>query len=106
MKRAGLLLFACLLSKAQVLTLNDAVALAVKENRYVQISALDVAKAGEATEATKTARLPQFNTYILGGESLTPIDFTIPRGALGFIPPPARFQRKTRPSARRRISAP
>jgi outer membrane protein TolC len=86
MKRAGLLLFACLLSKAQVLTLNDAVALAVKENRNVQISALDVAKAGEATEATKTARLPQFNAYILGGESLTPIDFTIPRGALGVYP--------------------
>jgi outer membrane protein len=87
MKRAGLLLVACLLSKAQVLTLNDAVALAVKENRNVQISALDVAKAGEATEATKTARLPQFNAYILGGESLTPIDFTIPRGALGVYPP-------------------
>ena len=86
MKRAGLLLFACLLSKAQVLTLNDAVALALKENRNVQISALDVAKAGEATEATKTARLPQFNAYILGGESLTPIDFTIPRGALGVYP--------------------
>jgi outer membrane protein TolC len=86
MKRAGLLLFACLLSKAQVLTLNDAVALAVKENRNVQISALDVAKAGEATEATKTARLPQFTAYILGGESLTPIDFTIPRGALGVYP--------------------
>ena len=86
MKRAGLLLFACLLSKAQVLTLNDAVALAVKGNRNVQISALNVAKAGEATEATKTARLPQFNAYILGGEALTPIDFTIPRGALGVYP--------------------
>jgi len=86
MKRAGLFCFAALLSKAQVLTLNDAVALAVKENRNVQISALDVAKAGESTAETKTARLPQFNAYILGGESLTPIDFTIPRGALGVYP--------------------
>jgi outer membrane protein TolC len=86
MKRAGLLLFVCLLSNAQVLTLNDAVALAVKENRNVQISALDVAKAGEETEAIKTARLPQFNAYILAGEALTPIDFTIPRGALGVYP--------------------
>ncbi|HEV1286817.1 MAG TPA: hypothetical protein VNU44_15960, partial [Bryobacteraceae bacterium] len=86
MKRAGYLCFVALLSKAQVLTLNDAVALAVKENRNVQISALDVAKAGESTAETKTARLPQFNAYILGGESLTPIDFTIPRGALGVYP--------------------
>jgi outer membrane protein len=86
MKRAGLLFAALLLCRAQVLTLNDAVALALKENRSVQISALDVAKAGEATAETKTARLPQFSTYILGGETLAPVDFTIPRGALGVYP--------------------
>src|ERR1700722_2418978 len=83
MKVAALFLFAWILCPAQVLTLNDAVALALKDNRNVQISALDVAKAGEATAETKTTRLPQLSTYILGGESLTPIDFTIPRGALG-----------------------
>ncbi|MGA3201813.1 MAG: TolC family protein [Bryobacteraceae bacterium] len=86
MKRAALILFISLLSRAQVLTLNDAVALAVKENRSVQISALDVAKAGEVVAETKTNRLPQVSAYILGGESLTPIDFTIPRGALGVYP--------------------
>jgi outer membrane protein len=83
MKRAWLFFFAILLSKGQILTLNDAVTQALKENRNVQISALDVTKASEATAETKTSRLPQFNTYILGGESLTPIDFTIPKGALG-----------------------
>ena len=86
MKRAWLFFFATLFSKAQVLTLNDAVAQALKENRNVQISALDVAKASEATAETKTFRLPQLSTYILGGESLTPIDFTIPKGALGVYP--------------------
>jgi outer membrane protein len=86
MKRAGLLFVSSLLCCAQVLTLNDAVALAIKENRNVQISALDVAKAGEVVEETKTSRLPQLSTYILGGETLTPIDFTIPRGALGIYP--------------------
>jgi outer membrane protein len=86
MKRAALILFISLLSRAQVLTLNDAVALAVKENRNVQISALDIAKAGEVVAETKTNRLPQISAYILGGESLTPIDFTIPRGALGVYP--------------------
>jgi outer membrane protein len=86
MKRAWLFFFATLLSKGQILTLNDAVAQALKENRNVQISALDVAKASEATAETKTSRLPQLNAYILGGESLTPIDFTIPKGALGVYP--------------------
>jgi outer membrane protein TolC len=86
MKRAGLLFASSLLCGAQVLTLNDAVALAIKENRNVQISALDVAKAGEVVEETKTSRLPQLSTYILGGETLTPIDFTIPKGALGVYP--------------------
>jgi outer membrane protein len=86
MKRAWLFFFGSLLSEAQVLTLNNAVELAAKENRNVQISALDVAKAGEMVAETKTTRLPQFNAYILGGESLTPIDFTIPKGALGVYP--------------------
>ncbi len=86
MKRAGLFLFISLLSKAQVLALNDAVALAVKDNRNVQISALDMAKAGEATAETKATRLPQISAYVLGGESLTPIDFNIPKGALGVYP--------------------
>jgi len=86
MKRVWLLFGLWMLCEAQVLTLNDAVALALKENRNVQISALDVAKAGEATAETKTSRLPQLSAYILGGESLTPIDFTIPRGALGVYP--------------------
>jgi outer membrane protein TolC len=86
MKSAGYLFFASLLLRAQVLTLNDAVALALKENRNVQISTLDVAKAGEVTAETKATRLPQLSAYILGGESLTPVDFTIPKGALGVYP--------------------
>ena len=84
--RTAALLFASLLCKAQVLTLNDAVALAVKENRNVQISALDVAKAGESIAETKALRLPQLSASILAGESLTPIDFNIPKGALGVYP--------------------
>ena len=86
MKHTSLFLFSCLLCEAQTLTLNDAVALAVKQNRNVQISALAVAKAGEVVEETKTERLPQFKAYIVGGESLTPIDFTIPKGAVGVYP--------------------
>src|SRR5215471_17682456 len=71
---------------APILSLDDAVALAVKGNRQVQSSALDVNRAQEETAAAKTNRLPQFSLYLLGGEALRPISFTIPQGALGFYP--------------------
>ena len=61
-------------------------------------------KAAEVVAETKTARLPQFNAYILGGESLTPIDFTIPSGALGVYPATGPIPAQIRPSARRKIS--
>jgi outer membrane protein TolC len=86
MKRIWLLFGLWIAGKAQVLTLNDAVALALKNNRGVQSSALDVAKAGEVSAETKTQRFPQLSTYVLAGESLTPVDFTIPKGALGVYP--------------------
>jgi outer membrane protein TolC len=74
-------------SAQPLLTLQDAIALAVKSNRQVQISALDVNKAVEATAEVRTSRLPQFNSYILGGSTLNPINFTIPQGSLGVYPP-------------------
>jgi len=68
---------------APILSLDDAVALAVKGNRQVQSTALDVNRAREETAAAKTNRLPQFSVYLLGGEALRPISFAIPQGALG-----------------------
>src|SRR5215472_14282869 len=72
--------------KASVLSLDDAVALALKGNRQLQSAALDVNRAQEASAAAKTNRLPQFQAYVLGGEALRQISFTIPQGALGFYP--------------------
>ena len=69
-----------------LLTLQDAITTAIDGNRQVQISALDIAKASAATAEARTARFPQFSTYILGGSTLNPINFTIPRGALGVYP--------------------
>src|SRR5580700_2733719 len=66
-----------------VLTIDDAVATAMKGNRRVQSGILDVSRAEEGTAAVKTERLPHFQVYFLGGESLRSIDFTIPAGALG-----------------------
>jgi outer membrane protein len=69
-----------------VLTIDDAVATAMKGNRRVQSSVLDVSRAREGTADAKTERLPHFQVYFLGGESLRSIDFTIPQGALGAYP--------------------
>jgi outer membrane protein len=69
-----------------LLTLQDAISLAIDGNRQVQISALDITKATAVTAEARTARLPQFSTYILGGSTLNPINFTIPQGALGIYP--------------------
>jgi len=69
-----------------VLTVDDAVALAMKGNRRIQSSDLDVRRAAEGTATAKTQRLPQFSLYLLGGETLRPIDFTIPPGVLGVYP--------------------
>jgi outer membrane protein TolC len=71
---------------APVLTIDDAVALALKGNRQVQSAALDVARAREATAATKTQRYPQLSIYVLAGEPTRRINFTIPPGTLGTYP--------------------
>jgi outer membrane protein TolC len=69
-----------------VLTLADAMTLARANNRTVQIRKLDVTRAGQNLADVKARRLPQFDTYIRGGMSLRPIEFTIPASALGVYP--------------------
>ena len=69
-----------------VLTINEAVALAVKGNRQVRSTALGVDAAQQETAALRTSRWPQFQTYLLGGEALRSISFNIPEGALGVYP--------------------
>jgi outer membrane protein TolC len=71
---------------APVLTIDDAVALALKGNRQVQSAALDVGRAHEESAALKTTRLPQFNIWALGGAPLRSFSFTIPPGVLGSYP--------------------
>jgi len=73
-------------ASSPVLTIDDAVATAMKGNRRVQSSVLDVSRAGEATADVKTERLPHFQVYFLAGEALNSINFTIPQGTLGTYP--------------------
>src|SRR5215469_387836 len=73
-------------STIPVLTVDEAVTLAVQANRQVRSSALTVDAAQQETAALRTSRWPQFQTYVLGGETLRPISFSIPGGALGVYP--------------------
>jgi len=73
-------------SPIPVLTIDEAVALALKGNRQVRSAALSVDAARQETAAQRTSQWPQFQTYVLGGEAVRAISFTIPRAALGFYP--------------------
>ena len=76
----------CCAQPASVLTVYDAVTLALKGNREVQSAALEVDRARGETGALKTRRLPQFQIYALGGVPLTRATATVPTGALGAYP--------------------
>jgi outer membrane protein TolC len=69
-----------------VLTIDDAVALALKGNREVKSAALEVDRVREGTAALRTKRLPQFQIYALGGVPLTRATASVPEGALGTYP--------------------
>src|SRR5262250_3243025 len=66
-----------------VLTLEQAVALALQNNRQVQNATLDVGKKTDQAAAARTYRLPAFNVYFLESYLLTPIEFTFPQGSIG-----------------------
>ena len=88
-------------SSAPLLTLDDAIAMALAGNAQVQARSLDVTRAAAAVDESRAARLPQLATEFLGGVALTPINFTIPRGTLGTYtnvgPLPATDSRITTP---------
>jgi len=69
-----------------ILPIDDALALAMKGNRQVQAAGVGIDKARQDSAALGATRLPQFQLYMLGGETLRPIRFTIPEGALGVYP--------------------
>ncbi len=74
---------AALDAQAPLLTLEDAVFLALKNNRLVKNSVLEVQKYDFRVNTVRTRRLPQFQLAVLGGVLLHPFDFTFPEGAFG-----------------------
>lgn len=71
---------------AEVLTLDQAIALAGQNNRLVKNSSLDVEKAAAQVEATKTRRLPGLSFKAQANQLLAPIEFAFTQGSFGNFP--------------------
>jgi outer membrane protein TolC len=67
----------------EVVTLDEAISLALRDNRQVKNAQLGVGKAEDQLAATRTSRLPKFEFYALAGQQLVALDFTLTRGVLG-----------------------
>jgi len=84
-----LLAAACLLvptvCSAQVLTLDDAVHMALANNPELQAGTLEVRKAVDNTAAARTGMLPVLHIAATGGVLLDNVDVRIPRGKLGVV---------------------
>src|SRR5208282_3947726 len=73
-------------TQAPVLTLDEAVSIALSNNRLVKNSSLEAQKYDFRVSTARSRRLPQFQLAMLGGELLHSFDFTIPAGVFGTYP--------------------
>jgi len=80
----------------EVLTLEQAVALALEGNREVKEAALEVVKAESELGGFKTKALPYFNVYAIASQNLDDVNVRVPAGAFGDFP---ATRSGTRPAA-------
>jgi outer membrane protein TolC len=73
---------------ADQLTVDDAIKIALANNRTLKIVSLNLNVQNEKLAADKTRRLPSFNSYVFGSQLLTPISYTVPAGQFGVYPSP------------------
>jgi outer membrane protein TolC len=66
-----------------VLTLDRAIGLARANNRETKRAKFEIDRQREAWAEAKTQYYPRFDTYLLGMQLLTPLDFTIKAGQFG-----------------------
>ncbi len=67
----------------EILTLDQAVAMALEHNRGLHNSALEIRKAQEKLRSNGTRQLPSLNFYMLGAQQLQSFSFTLQKGVLG-----------------------
>lgn len=70
----------------RTLSLDEAIAIAVVQNRALANATLAVDKAQQDVGAAKTRRLPGFNVEAQASELLKPVDITFAEGAFGTFP--------------------
>jgi outer membrane protein TolC len=68
---------------AERLPLEQAVRLAVEQNRGLKNSFLDASKAQDRLSAARTNQFPSFNLFVLGAQQLNPINFIFEKGVMG-----------------------
>ena len=69
-----------------LLTLDDAVRIAVTNNRSLRIATLEVDKSKWQIAEVKTKRLPSFSGTVLGSQLLNEVSFSFPAGSFGNLP--------------------
>ncbi|MGA9902678.1 MAG: hypothetical protein WBQ39_12135, partial [Terriglobales bacterium] len=69
-----------------LLRLDDAVSIALANNRLVRNSVLEAQKYDFQVSTMRSKRLPHFQFSVLGGELLQPFDFTFAKGTFGTYP--------------------
>jgi outer membrane protein TolC len=73
-------------SSAPLLTLDEAIRIAIDKNRDVHIRTLEISKAKETVAEARTNYLPKFDTYVLAGTPIQPLNFRVPAGVFGTYP--------------------
>jgi outer membrane protein len=73
-------------AEVPMLTLEDAVSIALANNRMVMNSGLEAQKYDFQVSTMRSRRLPHFQFSVLGGELLQPFDFTFAKGVFGTYP--------------------
>ena len=74
--------------QTDVLSVDDAVKIALTNNRTLKIVSLNLGVQNQKLAADKTKRLPSFDSYIFASQLLTPVSYTVPAGQFGIFPPP------------------
>ncbi len=73
-------------TNTDLLTIDQAVTMAIANNRDLKIVSLNVDSSKDKVLAAKTKRLPSFNLYAFGSQLLSPISFDVPAGQFGTYP--------------------
>ncbi|MGA7768635.1 MAG: TolC family protein [Candidatus Sulfotelmatobacter sp.] len=71
---------------APALTLEEAIRIALDNNRAIKNAALAASIAADQIAEARTYRFPSIKLYALGSELLAPFDFNFQRGIFGTFP--------------------